>query len=221
MKITISNLFKLFFSLTPYYLSDSTFCNNNGVTSSLQFGQHYHNSKSEHPDSTTTHLANHHAHTTHPHAHHHPHHHHHHPHAQSPNLHQHLSPHSSAFKFSHTPSVYHHHQYNGQTAAASYGIRPATEISPSLSLAPVSTTSDVDIKYENPYNSAISSTYALRPGSGVDSSTAVSSTDSDFKLESLYAANNNISTSHTVSQRRGSLQLWQFLVALLDEPTTK
>ncbi|KAM7359497.1 ets96B [Cochliomyia hominivorax] len=201
---------------------DPTFCNNNGVSSSLQFGQHYHNSKPEHPDSTTTHLTNHHTHAAHPHAH--PHHHHH-PHAQGTNLHHphhqhhtHLSPHSSAFKFSHSASVY-HHQYNGQTSAA-YGIRPTSEITPSLALAPVSTTSEIDIKYENPYNSAISSSYALRPGSGVDSSTAVSSTDSDFKLESLYAANNSITTSHTVGQRRGSLQLWQFLVALLDEPTT-
>ncbi|XP_065360022.1 ETV5-related protein Ets96B [Calliphora vicina] len=201
---------------------DSNFCNNNGVSSSLQFGQHYHNTKTEHPDSTTTHLTNHHPHTTHPHVHHH-HHHSHHPHAQSTNLHHHqhahLSPHSSAFKFSHSPSVY-HHQYNGQTPTA-YGLRTTAEITTSsLALAPVSTTAEVDIKYENPYNSAISSTYTLRPGSGVDSSTAVSSTDTDFKLESLYASNNNITTSHTVSQRRGSLQLWQFLVALLDEPTT-
>ncbi|XP_046805826.1 ETV5-related protein Ets96B [Lucilia cuprina] len=201
---------------------DPNFCNNNGVSSSLQFGQHYHNTKTEHPDSTTTHLSNHHPHSTHPHSHHHAHHHHH-PHAQGTNLHHHhhqahLSPHSSAFKFSHSPSVY-HHQYNGQTPTG-YGLRSTGDLTPSLALTPVSTTTEVDIKYENPYNSAISSTYTLRPGSGVDSSTAVSSTDTDFKLESLYASNNNITTSHTVSQRRGSLQLWQFLVALLDEPTT-
>ncbi|KNC31590.1 hypothetical protein FF38_12807, partial [Lucilia cuprina] len=211
-------------STTESYLNsrynDPNFCNNNGVSSSLQFGQHYHNTKTEHPDSTTTHLSNHHPHSTHPHSHHHAHHHH--PHAQSTNLHHHhqahLSPHSSAFKFSHSPSVY-HHQYNGQTPTA-YGLRSTGDLTPSLALTPVSTTTEVDIKYENPYNSAISSTYTLRPGSGVDSSTAVSSTDTDFKLESLYASNNNITTSHTVSQRRGSLQLWQFLVALLDEPTT-
>ncbi|XP_075164077.1 ets96B [Haematobia irritans] len=201
---------------------DTSYCNNSPVSTSLQFGQHFHNSKNEHPDSTTSHLANHHPH-------HNPHHHHHHHHTQPPNLHphtHHLSPHhSSAFKFSHTsvlgssspPSVY--HQYNGQNTSAAYGLRPSTDLG-ALALAPVSTTSDVDIKYENPYNAAISSTYALRAGNSVDSSTAVSSTDSDFKLESLYAANNGITTSHTVSQRRGSLQLWQFLVALLDEPTT-
>ncbi|XP_073820510.1 ets96B [Musca autumnalis] len=205
---------------------ENSYCNNSVVSSSLQFGQHFHNSsKAEHPDSTTTsHLSNHHT----PNPHHHPHHHtfnpHHHPH--------HLSPHhSSAFKFSHSgvlsstspPSVYHHHhhhhQYNGQNSSSTYGLRTSSDIT-SLTLTPVSTTSEVDIKYENPYNTAISSTYTLRSGNCVDSSTGVSSTDSDFKLESLYAANNGITTSHTVSQRRGSLQLWQFLVALLDEPTT-
>ncbi|XP_061395646.1 ETV5-related protein Ets96B [Musca vetustissima] len=206
---------------------ENAFCNNSVVTSSLQFGQHFHNSKPEHPDSTTTsHLTtNHHNPTPH-----HPHHSHHH---HTFNPHHHLSPHhSSAFKFSHSgvlsstspPSVYHphhhhHHQYNGQNSSSAYGLRSSSDIT-SLALAPVSTTSDVDVKYENPYNTAISSTYTLRSGNCVDSSTGVSSTDSDFKLESLYAANNGITTSHTVSQRRGSLQLWQFLVALLDEPTT-
>uniref|UniRef100_A0A1I8MAI4 Uncharacterized protein n=1 Tax=Musca domestica TaxID=7370 RepID=A0A1I8MAI4_MUSDO len=213
-----------------YFVSENSFCNNSVVSSSLQFGQHFHNSKAEHPDSTTTsHLSNPHNPAAHPHAHHHPHHHtfnpHHHPH--------HLSPHhSSAFKFSHSnvlsstspPSVYHHHhhphhQYSGQNSSSAYGLRTSSDIT-SLTLAPVSTTSEVDIKYENPYNTAISSSYALRSGNCVDSSTGVSSSDSDFKLESLYAANNGITTSHTVSQRRGSLQLWQFLVALLDEPTT-
>lgn len=221
--------------IIPIFLSDISFCSNSSVSSSLQFGQHFHNSKTEHPDSTTTHLTNHHPHHG-PHHHHHHHTHHppHHPHhGQTTNLHghhhpHHLTPHhSSAFKFSHSgvlsssspPSVY-HHQYNGQNTSSAYGLRTPSELTP-LALAPVSTTSEMDIKYENPYNAAISSTYALRSGNGVDSSTVVSSTDSDFKLESLYAANNGITTSHTVSQRRGSLQLWQFLVALLDEPTTK
>uniref|UniRef100_A0A1A9WY42 ETS domain-containing protein n=1 Tax=Glossina brevipalpis TaxID=37001 RepID=A0A1A9WY42_9MUSC len=195
--------------------------------------------QAEHPDSTThTHLNNHHTPTqTHHHHHHHPHHHHHHhqTHTQATHLHHHhqqhaqLSPHTSAFKFSHhsgvlnstAASVYQH--YNNQTTGA-YSLRSPGDLSASLTLGPVSTTTtDIggDIKYESPYNAAISSTYALRPGQSVDSSsTVVSSTDSEFKLDSLYTNNSSITTNHPVGQRRGSLQLWQFLVALLDEPTT-
>lgn len=54
----------------------------------------------------------------------------------------------------------------------------------------------------------------------VDSTT---SSDAELRLDQFYASN-GISTSsngQAISQRRGSLQLWQFLVALLDEPTTR
>lgn len=205
---------------------------------------HYHSTKEEHPDSTTTHLSGHslqqmshlpsHMHIQpHPHAHpvaQHPHTHTlSHPHAHSSMLHQphtgsHLSTHTSAFKFGHgsilstsATTMYHQHPYS-TTNGNSYGLRSNGSLSPTATLTLASTSStDVDLKYESPYNSTISSTYALRPVA-VDSTT-VSSTDGDIKYDGLY--NNAISTSQTVSQRRGSLQLWQFLVALLDEPTTR
>ncbi|XP_055847755.1 ETV5-related protein Ets96B, partial [Episyrphus balteatus] len=72
--------------------------------------------------------------------------------------------------------------------------------------------SENEIKYENAYNP---SAYTLRP---VESS-LVSSTESEIKFENLYTSCNPIS-GNTINQRRGSLQLWQFLVALLDEPST-
>lgn len=131
---------------------------------------------------------------------------------------------ASAFKFSHSSvistsasGVYQHYNAAG-SQTANYGLRHSNnELGLATSVA-ASTSTEGDIKYDGPYNSTITSTYALRPNA-VDSTT-VSSTDGDLKFESLYASN-TISTSQTVSQRRGSLQLWQFLVALLDEPTTR
>ncbi|XP_017488395.1 PREDICTED: DNA-binding protein D-ETS-3 [Rhagoletis zephyria] len=241
-----------------YFYADPTlsFCSDptsGATTNMIPIGHHYHSTKVEHPDSTTTHLSGHsHQHLTHPThmhlqphththpatqqpltTHTHPHTHPHtpnHPHVHSSMLHQthpssHLSAHTSAFKFGHgaiitsgTASMYHQHPYS-TTNGNSYSLRSSGSLSPttaaSLSLTSTSS-SDIDIKYESPYNSTISSTYALRPVA-VDSTT-VSSTDGEIKYDGLY--NNAISTSQTVSQRRGSLQLWQFLVALLDEPTT-
>ncbi|XP_039961976.1 ETV5-related protein Ets96B [Bactrocera tryoni] len=226
------------------------FCSNPttaATTNMIPMSHHYHSTKEEHPDSTTTHLSGHshqqlshhpsHMHIQ-PHPHAHPaaqhslptHSHTHtssHPHVHSSMLHQphtgHLSTHASAFKFGHgsilstsAATMYHQHPYS-TTNSNSYGLRSNGSLSPTASLTLASTSStDVDLKYESPYNSTISSTYALRPVT-VDSTT-VSSTDADIKYNGLY--NNAISTSQTVSQRRGSLQLWQFLVALLDEPTT-
>ncbi|XP_037953329.1 ETV5-related protein Ets96B [Teleopsis dalmanni] len=180
---------------------DAVFCNNSGnSSSSLQIGHSFQNTKIEHPDSTT-HLGNHQAQI------------------HSGNLHpqhQHLTSPTqaanSAFKFNHSsvistnsPSVYQH--YNAQSNSAYNMLRP-----------PTSTTGEADIKYDSPYNTTISSTYSLLRPSAVDSTT-VTSTEADMKFENLYTSN-AISTSQTVTQRRGSLQLWQFLVALLDEPAT-
>ncbi|XP_055678050.1 uncharacterized protein LOC129786831 [Lutzomyia longipalpis] len=64
--------------------------------------------------------------------------------------------------------------------------------------------------------------YNLRSNS--DTTAAVTSTEPDY-IPSCGGSNNNSAavTIHpsntTIHQRRGSLQLWQFLVALLDEPT--
>ncbi|XP_054727575.1 ETV5-related protein Ets96B [Anastrepha obliqua] len=224
-----------------------TFCSNPtsaATTNMIPIGHHYHSTKVEHPDSTTTHL-NGHSHqplTHHPtHMHLQSHTHTHpatqqslptHTHAHTPShphmLHQphpssHLSAHTTAYKFGHgaiittgATSMYHQHPYC-TTNSNSYSLRTNGSLSPTASLSLPSTSStEVDLKYDSPYNSTISSTYALRPVT-VDSTT-VSSTDGDIKYDGLY--NNAISTSQTVTQRRGSLQLWQFLVALLDEPTT-
>uniref|UniRef100_A0A1B0D9B5 Uncharacterized protein n=1 Tax=Phlebotomus papatasi TaxID=29031 RepID=A0A1B0D9B5_PHLPP len=65
--------------------------------------------------------------------------------------------------------------------------------------------------------------YSIR--STADTSAAVTSTEPDY-ISSCGGSSNNSSaisaihqTSAAMHQRRGSLQLWQFLVALLDEPT--
>ncbi|XP_063706245.1 protein C-ets-2-like [Culicoides brevitarsis] len=53
-----------------------------------------------------------------------------------------------------------------------------------------------------------------------DSSTVVSSTDSEYPtIASSPSSLNQIHNGIGLHQRRGSLQLWQFLVALLDEPS--
>ncbi|XP_037911910.1 ETV5-related protein Ets96B [Hermetia illucens] len=49
-------------------------------------------------------------------------------------------------------------------------------------------------------------------------SSIVSSTEQEINLSNFYSNSNAVSTN-TINQRRGSLQLWQFLVALLDEPS--
>ncbi|KAH8271411.1 hypothetical protein KR018_009142, partial [Drosophila ironensis] len=170
----------------------------------------------------------------HPHHHHHGHghghgHHHHHQQAEQQAL-SHLTPlhAASAFKFSHTAvisssAVYAtptHYAHQQQTQSQSV-YRELSPTSAAAAAAAVAVASEADLKYESgPYNATISSTYpaALRP-SVVDSTT---SSDADLRLDHFYASN-GISTSsngQTISQRRGSLQLWQFLVALLDEPTT-
>ncbi|KAG4077794.1 hypothetical protein HA402_011223 [Bradysia odoriphaga] len=73
----------------------------------------------------------------------------------------------------------------------------------------------------SPYHHSIS-TYPYR--SPADTTTAVSSTEPDFG--STVTSNQTgsgvgvIHSSGSLHQRRGSLQLWQFLVALLDEPAS-
>ncbi|XP_068153041.1 ETV5-related protein Ets96B [Drosophila tropicalis] len=166
----------------------------------------------------------------------------HHQHSHEQSTHPHLTPlhAASAFKFSHTAVIsssavyagqpphysshqqqqqqqHHHHHQQQQTTSQSSHPAIYRDLSPST----VAASADSDLKYDTgPYNATISSTYpsALRP-SVVDSTT---SSDTELRLDHFYASN-GISTSsngQTISQRRGSLQLWQFLVALLDEPTT-
>lgn len=84
------------------------------------------------------------------------------------------------------------------------------------------------------YNSSNHHTngYSYR-GAGGDSgdttpTAAVSSTEPDFGSSSVVSSNHagNVNVIHStasgsLNQRRGSLQLWQFLVALLDEPAAR
>ncbi|XP_030370354.1 ETV5-related protein Ets96B [Scaptodrosophila lebanonensis] len=153
-----------------------------------------------------------------------------HQHSSHQHQHQaHLAPVHSAYKFTHTAvisssGVYanptHYAQQQQQQQQAHHGTNGIyRELSPTTAVAG---TGESELKYDSsPYNATISSTYtaALRPNA-VDSTTAtVSSSDAELRLDQFYASG-AISTSQSISQRRGSLQLWQFLVALLDEPTT-
>ncbi|KAL5286710.1 ETV4 family protein [Megaselia abdita] len=74
----------------------------------------------------------------------------------------------------------------------------------------------VEINFDSYRNPNTSSAYHHHHHH-VDS--VVSSTENDLKFENIYGSCNPIS-GNTINQRRGSLQLWQFLVALLDEPST-
>lgn len=128
---------------------------------------------------------------------------------------------ASAFKFSHTAVISSSAVYATPSHYAHQQQTQSQSVYRDLSPTTLAAVSDADLKYDSgPYNATISSTYpsALRPNV-VDSTT---SSDAELRLDQFYASN-GISTSsngQTISQRRGSLQLWQFLVALLDEPTT-
>lgn len=129
---------------------------------------------------------------------------------------------ASAFKFSHTAVISSSAVYATPSHYAHQQQTQSQSVYRDLSPTTLAAVSDADLKYDSgPYNAAISSTYpsALRPNV-VDSTT---SSDAELRLDQFYASN-GISTSsngQAISQRRGSLQLWQFLVALLDEPTTR
>lgn len=131
---------------------------------------------------------------------------------------------SPALKFSHSTmltatSVPVYPQYIDQSTSVVNQKTTDDVTSPVTSLTPVSiATNDIGgMAYNsNVYNSATLKTYSLPPPNICNSSN-----DCDLKFDTLYSSQNNSSTNQNLSQRRGSLQLWQFLVALLDEPTAK
>lgn len=88
------------------------------------------------------------------------------------------------------------------------------------------TISSVDVPISGSYHS----NYAFRAGETATATVAsVTSTDTDYVINSnVVTSNQNNATTAVLAssttglhQRRGSLQLWQFLVALLDEPAAR
>lgn len=65
--------------------------------------------------------------------------------------------------------------------------------------------------------------YSFRQHQDASTTTGVSSTDPDYggSINSAQSSLNQLPHGINIHQRRGSLQLWQFLVALLDEPAQR
>lgn len=85
--------------------------------------------------------------------------------------------------------------------------------------------------YNTPTHHQSPTSYSYRSGASASAgdttpTTTVSSTEPDFGSNIVSSNHSAINVIHstaggTLHQRRGSLQLWQFLVALLDEPAAR
>lgn len=84
----------------------------------------------------------------------------------------------------------------------------------------LASTASSQISNETSGLSSYAQTYTFRHQD--PSTTVVSSTDPEYPpLPSPQSSLNQVHNGINLHQRRGSLQLWQFLVALLDEPSQR
>lgn len=123
-----------------------------------------------------------------------------------------LLPHINKHEMAYPDSTSHllHHTIPHATALSPSAVAAASQLAAGESAA----------AYHGSYASA------FRSGDGVVTG-ATSSNDTEYVINSNVVTSNQsanavtTSSSASMHQRRGSLQLWQFLVALLDEPSAR